>query len=347
MPKGQKIDHDELLKNSVIDANKLVETATEYAKDLIEEAITPQIKSMLTRKLKTEVEDDLDDEIPVPGDEMPDEFTVEEPPVDIAPEVEPDVAPAPAPEMEPEPDVAPAPAPEMEPEPEAAPAPEMEPEPAPEMEPEPEYSEEDDDLEEEINAILRELEEEENLHETEEPVEEAEKPEVDEKPAVSEAEKEEITEEEIDEILKQLREDDSEDAPVSESDEDLDEVTKQRNEAYETIQKLQSTINEMNILNAKLLYTNRLFKAFDLSEKQRMKIVETIDKADTIREAKLVYVTMLNSLNESNRRRTNIKENYASSVTANKETKKNKIISEGGNVVSRFQKLAGIITENK
>ena len=50
---------DDLLKDAIVDAKAVRETALENAKMALEEAFTPQIKSMLSAKLK---EDDMDDE---------------------------------------------------------------------------------------------------------------------------------------------------------------------------------------------------------------------------------------------------------------------------------------------
>ena len=62
-----------------------------------------------------------------------------------------------------------------------------------------------------------------------------------------------------------------------------------------TIKELKSTINEVNLLNAKLLYTNKLFRSYDLNNDQKMKVVETLDRTGNVREVKLVFTTLAES----------------------------------------------------
>ena len=102
----------------------------------------------------------------------------------------------------------------------------------------------------------------------------------------------------------------------------------------------------MNILNAKLLFTNKLFKEFALDNTDKLRIVETFDRAQTVREIKLVYATLCESFTNN----TNIKSlkesvgGASKSVKSTKPSKGNKkIISEETQVADRFRKLAGII----
>ena len=115
-------------------------------------------------------------------------------------------------------------------------------------------------------------------------------------------------------------------------------------------------LNEVNLLNSKLLYVNRIFKANTLDDAQKLRVVETLDKADSTKEAKLIYETIkdtfkvANSKKVPNKKSTNtIKENIrgmASKPAGMSRTKKTApkkaIISESDNMVSRFQKLANI-----
>ena len=61
-----------------------------------------------------------------------------------------------------------------------------------------------------------------------------------------------------------------------------------------TIKELKSTINEVNLLT-KLLYTNKLFRSYDLTNDQKMKVVETLDRTGNVREVKLVFSTLSES----------------------------------------------------
>ena len=68
-------------------------------------------------------------------------------------------------------------------------------------------------------------------------------------------------------------------------------------EAYRAIKTLKSELNEVNLLNAKLLYTNRIFKSKNLTEGQKVKVLSTFDKASNVNEVKLVYETLNGSFN--------------------------------------------------
>ena len=99
----------------------------------------------------------------------------------------------------------------------------------------------------------------------------------------------------------------------------------------------------MNILNAKLLFTNKLFKKFSLDNNQKLKVVENFDRAQTTREIKLVYATLSESFTENGSIKT-IKESASKSVGSTKPSRKSrKVITEEQKVVNRFKKLAGII----
>jgi hypothetical protein len=77
-------------------------------------------------------------------------------------------------------------------------------------------------------------------------------------------------------------------------------LKEERDEALETVESLQNTISEMNLLNSKLLYCNKLFRANALTENQKVKVVDALDKASTAGEAKLVYETLQESFTFTN-----------------------------------------------
>jgi hypothetical protein len=114
------------------------------------------------------------------------------------------------------------------------------------------------------------------------------------------------------------------------------------NEAYATIKSLKSELQEINLLNAKLLYSNKIFKAKTLSESQKVKVLGTFDKATTVKEVKLVFETINESLKTKTTKR--ISENLIGSASRVTRTPKRakKPILESNAMVSRFQKLAGI-----
>jgi hypothetical protein len=67
-------------------------------------------------------------------------------------------------------------------------------------------------------------------------------------------------------------------------------------EAIETINTLKSELHEINLLNSKLLYTNKIFKAKNLTESQKVKVLTAFDKAETVKEVKLVFETLQEGL---------------------------------------------------
>ena len=93
-------------------------------------------------------------------------------------------------------------------------------------------------------------------------------------------------------------------------------------------------------MNAKLLYTNKLFRNFDLNESQKMKVLENFDRAGTTREVKLVFSTIAESLKTPTKKRV-VKESYASKPTASTKPTAT-ILSEGFEMADRWKKLAGL-----
>lgn len=63
-------------------------------------------------------------------------------------------------------------------------------------------------------------------------------------------------------------------------------------ELTEGVKILHGRLNEVNLLNAKLLFTNKLFRGRDLTMEQKRHVVETFDLATTLREVKLLYATL-------------------------------------------------------
>lgn len=122
------------------------------------------------------------------------------------------------------------------------------------------------------------------------------------------------------------------------SDDD-DEIKAELAEAYSVINKLRAQINEVNLLNAKLLYTNNLFKKFNLNEAQKLKIVENFDRAKSLREVKLVFSTISENLNAPKKV---FKESFASKATGSKSTLTEQIVPEKSEFIARMQKLANI-----
>jgi hypothetical protein len=120
-----------------------------------------------------------------------------------------------------------------------------------------------------------------------------------------------------------------------------DKATADLKEAYETIETLQKELKEINLLNAKLLYTNKIFKSKNLNESQKVKVLGSFDNATNVKETKLVY----NTLNEGIKvKKPSIEKTLgrASKSTNVPKTVKKPIV-ESNDAYLRMQKLAGLI----
>ena len=169
----------------------------------------------------------------------------------------------------------------------------------------------------------------------------------DPKVVVTNEAEEESDEVDLEEILREMEADmKGDEEKVDEAEET--EKDKEIEEAYNTIKSLQRTINEVNLLNAKLLFANKLFRAHNMTNEQKVKVIETLDRTKSVREVKLVFSTLA--------------ENFKYTSTTNKTTKKSisegiaskavkstapkvakQVIAESADFSNRFKKLAGII----
>jgi hypothetical protein len=219
--------------------------------------------------------------------------------------------------------------------------------------------EEMDDVDSEIDEIIKELEaaaDDEESYATE-GEEEMEAPVAEPTEAPAEEPVAEEDEIDLDEILREMGYGDepTEEAPVAEeehSEEELDalkaelkSVQSELGEAISVIKSLKGTINEVNLLNAKLLYVNKLFRSFNLTNEQKSKVVETLDRTKNVREVKLVFSTIAESFKFGNgatkKVTAKLTESYASKPA--QSTAPKQIIAEDNSAANRFKKLAGII----
>jgi hypothetical protein len=120
-------------------------------------------------------------------------------------------------------------------------------------------------------------------------------------------------------------------------------MKKELDEAYAALRTIKNELNEVNLLNAKLLYTNKIFKAQNLTERQKTKVLEAFDQATSVKETKLVYETLITNIKPSSVIKNNINESLIKGVTSKPINKpSNQPIVETDNQVARWQKLAGI-----
>jgi hypothetical protein len=114
----------------------------------------------------------------------------------------------------------------------------------------------------------------------------------------------------------------------------------------EAVNVLRGRLNEVNLLNAKLLFTNKMFRNQGLNNEQKVRIVESFDRATTVREVKLVYAALVENLSTqaktfSTARKKIVAEGFASKASATTAPKKEVIVEN--TVARRLQELAGIL----
>ena len=150
----------------------------------------------------------------------------------------------------------------------------------------------------------------------------------------------------LEEILRALSEQDEEEEEKAE--EQVSKLSSELGEHRKVVKYLRSKLNEVNLLNAKLLFTNKLFRAYGLTNEQKLKVVENFDRATNLREVKLVFATLAESFGHgpASTVKQQIKEKKGSASKAVASTKPKstpKVIGEGFDMKDRFQKLANIL----
>jgi hypothetical protein len=157
-----------------------------------------------------------------------------------------------------------------------------------------------------------------------------------------EGEEEEIDEIDLEELLAELDalgEGDDENEGMYEAKKKKEDDKDDMKEAIDTIEALRNELNEVNLLNAKLLYVNKVFKAKNLNESQKLKVIAQFDKATTAKEAKAIFESMNNAIAKS--KKSTIKESLGFASKAAGVAPKKQIV-EVNETMSRWQMLAGI-----
>jgi len=352
---------DDLLKEAIADAKAVRETALENAKMALEEAFTPRLQNMLSQKIQNEIEDEDDDkkEEDVDLEERDDEDDMEERSMMKAADEDPsddhsddDMDESNIIEID---GVKYAPISEEEDDEE-----EMD-----EVEKDDEDMDEDLDLESVIKELESELDEAEEVEESEE-IEEGDDIEEQSKSSGigagdnklnkassgdeedpgkgklkegEEKDDKEVDEDiDLDEVLAALSEEEDED----EKKDEVAELKSDLEEHRSVIETLRGKLNEVNLLNAKLLFTNKLFRKYGLNNEQKMKVVEQFDRASNLREVKLVYSTLGESFNGARKNEINESKGAASKPVASTKSEK-EVITESNDLRDRFKKLANLI----
>ena len=142
----------------------------------------------------------------------------------------------------------------------------------------------------------------------------------------------------LDEVLAALSEEEDED----EKKDEVAELKSDLEEHRSVIETLRGKLNEVNLLNAKLLFTNKLFRKYGLNNEQKMKVVEQFDRASNLREVKLVYSTLGESFGQTRKNEINESKGSASKPIASTKPEK-EVITESSDLRDRFKKLANLI----
>ena len=351
---------DDLLKEAIADAKAVRETALANAKMALEEAFTPRLQNMLSQKIQTEMEDEDEEEM----EEREDMMDADEDPSDEDSQEEMAMAMKDAdedPSDEDSEDVDESKIIEID---GVKYAPVVSEEEEEDEDMDEIHDEDDEDMEEDLDleSVIKELESE--LDEAEE--EDDDKEEMEEQSTSSgigkgtgvklassgdeedpqgaklkemkDEDDDEVDEDiDLDEVLKALSEEEDE-------EEEKNEVSKLKSDLGEhrsVIETLREKLNEVNLLNAKLLFTNKLFRKHGLNNEQKMKVVEQFDRASNLREVKLVYSTLGESFGA---RKNEINEHKGSASKPIASTKSDKkVITEGSDLRDRFKKLANLI----
>jgi hypothetical protein len=383
---------DDLLREAIADAKAVRETALENAKIALEEAFTPRLQSMLSKKIATEMEDAEKEDSEEMNREMAEDD--EEEMIDKVDAEERDDSDMGAEEMKMDADEMEDEAPEEGEEIEIEDEEDEAPEEGEEVGIEDEEAEIDDMREEEeddldLESVLAELEADLNDEEEEDGVDESEKSDKDEEekvdendvssdigksdnkvnpkandssatgaqgpegegkdePAGNELDDHEVVKEEeemddekdidLDEVLRAL----SEEEDAEDEADKVEELKKEITETRNVVKFMRAKLNEVNLLNAKLLFSNKLFRAFGLNNNQKLKVVENFDRTKNLREVKLVYATLAESFKSPKKLSESVSKGSSSKPTRSTKPAK-AVLSEGNELKARFKKLANIL----
>jgi hypothetical protein len=124
------------------------------------------------------------------------------------------------------------------------------------------------------------------------------------------------------------------------------DVSEELGEALAAINELKAELNEVNLLNAKLLYTNKIFKAKNLNESKKIKVLKAFDKAKNVEQAKTIFETLNEGITSSVTTPTineSVKKGVASKASGLEPKATTQPIIESNDVYNRMRKLAGLL----
>jgi hypothetical protein len=143
----------------------------------------------------------------------------------------------------------------------------------------------------------------------------------------------------LDEILAELEDNEMKEEKMKDADHSMEEAKKELKDAKKAIEEMRAELNEVNLLNAKLLYVNKIFKSKSLTESQKVKVLNAFDRATNVKEVKNVYATINESVTAAPK--TQIKESYGFASKPTGYSQKTNTV-ESDPFIARMQKLAGL-----
>ena len=112
--------------------------------------------------------------------------------------------------------------------------------------------------------------------------------------------------------------------------------------AERKVKAARKELKESNLFNAKLLYVNKLMQSYDLNTKQQRAIVEALDNAKTLREAKLLYKSLSGSLARRGHGGKRLSESVRRTLGSSSRSTRSGQSTNSGVETDRWAVLAGI-----
>ena len=130
--------------------------------------------------------------------------------------------------------------------------------------------------------------------------------------------------------------------------EQVEKLTASNEKLQTTLTILNERMEEVNLSNARLLYTNRVLKSNSLNERQRTRIVESISTAGSVEEAKVIYETLQSAVGGTKRAPQSLSEavDRSSPTLPRNNSRTNKQQSAQNPQYNRMRALAGIKGDN-
>ena len=131
---------------------------------------------------------------------------------------------------------------------------------------------------------------------------------------------------------------------------DKNSLVKSNKKLKESVGKLAQKFEEMKLMNAKLFYTNKTLMDASLNERQKHKLVESINNAQSYEQAKIVYETLQSTVgNVSNKEQPESlseavgkRSSTSLLLKARKQDDEPKVSESNNLFATRMQALAGI-----